>query len=318
MATQLNYPSIVLLRYRPEILAVKEVIAVEKIHGSCFRIGFPLGMTSIDDIWFGSREVIYEPENKEVKFPLPHAITWFKSRPELLQKMWDVIKSYGYSEVTVFGEIHGPGIQVKGVKYAKDGDQNTLFRAFDIMVGLNFLTHDLFAEVATAMGLPQAPVVWRGEPSIEAFNALLDKPSVVAQDNGVDDPKNKAEGVVIRSNPLLRNVFGEWLIIKHKAEKFSEVAHGPTEKKERVESPADAYAQMYVTAGRITNAIGRLTDRGVTLSNTMKDVPVLIAEVLSDLHKECQADWPAGIDDKQMMGSVSRVLGPIFRGLLNQ
>lgn len=311
-----RYPEIALLSRRPEILAVKEVIATEKLHGSNFRIGFPLGMASVDEVLFGSREVDYDPTNTEVKFPLPHAITWFKTRPELLTRMWEVIKSYGFNEVTVFGEAFGPGIKAKGVRYSEG--QEMLFRAFDIMVGQNFLTYDLFCEVVDKMGLPRVPEVWRGEPSVENFDALLNRASVTAREHGITDEGNLAEGVVLRSNPLLRNVFGEWLIVKHKGGKFSEVAHAPREKKERVESPADVFVATFVTEGRVSNAVGRLSDRGIPVAGAMTDVPVLLVEILADLKKECSAEWPAGVDDKAMRGTISRVLGPLYRSMLEK
>lgn len=308
-----KYPEIALLPRRPEILCVKEVVATEKIHGSNFRVHFPAGMTDLGDVVYGSREVEYDPTS-EVKFPLPHAVEWFKTRPELLMRMWETLKSYGFPDATVFGEAFGPGINVKGVRYS-DG-QEMLFRAFDIMIGENFLTYDLFCEVADKMEIPRVPEVWRGDPTKENFDALLNRVSGVAMDGGIQDPANLAEGVVLRSNPLLRNVFGEWLIIKHKGAKFSEVAHAPNVKKERGASPADDYAAMYVTAGRLTNAIGRLQDRGVALTGTMKDMPTIITEIVADLHKEAEADWPEGVADKQMTGCVSRVLGPILRAHL--
>lgn len=280
------------------------------VHNSNFRIGFPLGMADLSNIRFGSRELDYE----DPKFSLPRGVEWFQARPELLARMWDVLKSYGLKDVVVFGEIFGPGVQAKGVRYAVDGDQQTLFRAFDIMVGEDLLTYDLFCEVADKMGLPRVPEVWRGAPSIDAFDALLDRVSAAALENGVLDDSNLAEGVVIRSNPLLRTHRGDWLIVKHKTAKFSEVAHAPTGK--RIESPADAFAQTYVTEGRIRNASGRLQERGVALSNAMQDVPNLTTEVIADLRKE--SDWPEGFSDKQMSRPVSRVLGPIYRSMLER
>lgn len=317
-----KYPDIVLLNRRPEIMAVKEVIATEKLHGSNFQVSFPLGMSSIDEVGFGSREVAYNRNEKAIealggtreKFPLPHAIAWFQERPELLTKMWEVLQSYGFNDVTIFGEAYGPGINVRGVTYSKG--EKMLFSAFDIMVAENFLTYDLFCEVIDKMGLPRVPEVWRGEPTLENFDRLLNQPSVSAKANGVDDPNNLAEGVVIRSNPLLRNVFGEWLIAKHKGAKFSEVAHAPKVKKERELGPVDAFVEKFVVKGRLVNAIGRLGDRGVNLTKTMADMPVLLTEMVADLHKECEAEWPEGVNDKQMMGTVSRALSPLYRELL--
>lgn len=307
-----RYPEVVLTARRPEIFAVKEVVATEKLHGSNSRIHFPCGMSSLDDIGFGSHDVEYTPGQP---FPLGRFRDSFQRNPELLTRMWEVIKSYGFSDATVFGEVYGPGTKTKGVKYSTGTEQ--LYRTFGIMIGENFLTYDLFCEVADKMGLARVHEVWRGAPSMEAFDALLEKPSTEAQLHGIDDPNNIAEGVVIQSTPLLRNVFGEWLIVKHKARKFAEVA--PVEPKApRGPNPADDLAARYVTEGRLVNAVGRLHDRGTVLSVSMKDMPVLLDEVVADLHKECAADIAAaGItDDKNLRGAVSRVLGPLYRTMI--
>lgn len=307
-----KYPDIALLPRRPEILAVKEVIACEKLHGSNFRVNFPAGMSSTDDVRYGSRDV---EDGSGIPFPLNNAKAWFKTRPALLQAMWDVARSYGFPDITVFGEAYGPGVKAKGVKYSNG--QEILFRAFDIMVGSNFLTWDLFCEVADKMGLPRVTELWRGDPSSEAFDRLLEQPSAEAKANGIDDPGNLAEGVVIRSNPLLRDVFGEWLIVKYKSRKFSEVAHTPTVKEGRGETPADTFAMTYVTEGRITNAVGRLADRGTPLKGAMSDMPALLKEIVADLHKECEPEWVAlGLQEKQLVGAVSKVLGPLYRKVL--
>ncbi len=306
-----KYPEIALLDRRPEILSVREVVATEKLHGSNFRVHFPLGMTSIADVRYGSHDV----EDNEPAFPLGKAKQWFEARPVLLTAMWEVIKSYGFPDATVFGEAYGPGIKAKGVKYSTGTEM--LFRAFDIMVGVNFVTYDLFVEIADKMGLARVHEVWRGEPTKANFDALLEKTSTEGKLNGIDDPNNLAEGVVLRSNPLLRAVFGQWLIVKHKGKQFSAVAHAPAEKKPREASPVDSFAATYVTAGRVRNAIGRLHDRGVPLKNDMTDMPTMINEIIADLHKECEPELKAtGAADKQLFGSVSRVLGPIYREVL--
>jgi hypothetical protein len=231
--------------------------------------------------------------------------------------MRQVIRSHGLPDATVFGEAFGPGIKgTRGIVYSNG--QESLFRAFDIMVGESFVTYDLFVQLADEMGLPRVPEVWRGEPTQEALDALLNKPSTAAMSEGVADPSNLAEGVVIRSNPLFRNSYGSWLIAKHKGAKFSEVAHAPAEKKAREESPAEAYAAKFVTGGRLANAWERLQDAKTPLQESMADMPVLIAAVVADLRKEEAAEWPAGVSDKQMSGCVSRVLSPLFRAFLSQ
>lgn len=308
-----KYPSIVLLDKRPEIFSVKEVVATEKLHGSSFRVHFPLAMPSITDVRYGSHDV----EDTEPAFPLGKAKQWFEAQPELLTAMWEVIKSYGFSDATIFGEAYGPGIKAKGVKYSNGTEM--LFRAFDIMIGENFVTYDLFCEITDKMKLPRVHEVWRGEPTQANFDALLEKPSTEGKLNGITDESNHAEGVVIRSNPLLRNVFGEWLIAKHKGSKFTEKASAPTQSKDRGATSADTFAETFVTNGRIMNAVGRLSDRGVALKNDMTDMPTLLTEIIADLHKECEAEWKeTGMQDGMLKGAVSRVLGPLYRKMITE
>ena len=246
-----KYPSIVELSKCPDIFSVKQVVATEKLHGSNFRLFFPLGMKSIEEIGFGSRDLEYGVGDQ--KFPLGSMLNKFKTQTDLLTRMMEVIQSYGFSETTVFGEAYGPGIKAKGVRYSTG--QEPLFRAFDIMVAQNFVTYDLFCEICDKMGVPRVHEVWRGEPTQANFDALLEKPSTEGLLNGFGID-NIAEGVVIRSNPLLRDVFGEWLICKHKCAKFAEVAQAAVEKIPRGPTAADDFAARYVTEGRVTNAIG--------------------------------------------------------------
>ncbi len=113
-----KYPEIVTLDKRREILAVKEVIATEKLHGTNLRLFFPDGMTSIADVQFGGRNEVFGTDDGG-KFYGGRPVRWFKSQPELLQRMWDFFKERGYSDVIVYGEICGAGIQ-KGVRYVKE------------------------------------------------------------------------------------------------------------------------------------------------------------------------------------------------------
>jgi Rnl2 family RNA ligase len=308
-----KYPEIVRLEKRPEILSVRQVVATEKIHGTNFRVFFPAGMTSIAEVRFGGRnEELAEGDG----FYGGRPVRWFKDRPALLQRMFDVLSSHGFSDVTVFGEAFGAGIQ-KGVRYASSDE--ILFRAFDVMVGDNFVTYDLFVTLCDQMQLPRVPEVWRGEPTLAALDALLEQGSTEAMNNGVVAERNVAEGVVVRSNPLLRDVFGQWLIIKHKSEKFAEVAKERPSPSAGAE-PAQAFAETYVVEGRVTNALGRLRDRGVAVENDMADMRALVPEIIADLLKEQSPEWQAaiaaGASDKQVRGAVTKTLGTVYRRML--
>lgn len=314
MNTFRKYPEIVRLDKRPEILSVKHVVATEKLHGTNFRLFFPAGMTSTGEVRFGGRNEEFEAGTDGFYGGRP--VRWFRDRANLLQRMFEVFTSYGFTDVTVFGEAFGAGIQ-KGVRYVASDE--VLFRAFDVMVGDNFVTYDIFVKVCEEAGLPRVPEVWRGEPSVTAFDALLEQESIEAKNNGVTAEGNISEGVVIRSSPLLRDVFGQWLIIKHKSERFAEVAKkGPSTGVDV--APAQSFAETFVVEGRVTNALGRLRDRGVALENDMADMRVLVPELVADLLKECSSEWQAaialGVSDKQVRGAVTKTLGTVYRRML--
>lgn len=311
----MKYPEIVRLDRRPEILSVKEVVATEKIHGTNFRVFFPAGMKSIDEVQFGGRNE--ELGTDGAGFYGGRPARFFRGRPELLARMADTFASHGFSDVTVFGEAFGAGVQ-RGVRYV--ADDQVLFRAFDIAVAENFVTYSLFVALCEAMELPRVPEIWRGDPSLQAFDALLEKPSAEGEKNGVVDAKNIAEGVVIRSNPLLRDVFGQWLIIKHKAESFSEVAKRDDAKPRADLSAADDFARTFVVPGRILNALGRIRDSGKPVQDDMQDMVNLVPAMIADLQKECMPEWKAALDsgmtDKQVRGAITKAVGSVYRRML--
>jgi Rnl2 family RNA ligase len=312
----MKYPEIVRLERRPEILAVKQVVATEKLHGTNFRVHFPAGMTSIAEVQFGGRNEEFGNGDGST-FYGGRPVAWFKSRPELLERMRATFASYGFSEVTVFGEAYGAGVQ-KGIRYATD--DALMFRAFDIAVAENLVTYDLFVELCERMDLPRVPEIWRGEPSLAAFDALLEKPSAEGIANGVSDEANVSEGVVIRANPLLRDVFGQWLVIKHKSEKFAEVARRDAGKPRADVSAATDFALTFVTPGRVTNALGRMRDAGKTVHGGMEDMKELVPAILADLMKEARPEWEEtiakGMTEKQIRGEVTKTLGIVYRRML--
>jgi len=314
-----KYPEIVTLDKRPEMLAVRQVVATEKLHGSNFRVYFPEGIKSPVEIRFGSRNEVFAVT--DAGFYGGRPMRWFRDNAAIVQKLIEVFGSYGFSGgVVVYGEVCGTSIQ-KGITYAVDGE--VIFRAFDIRVAGNFVTYDLFVELCEATGLPRVPEIWRGEPSVEAFDALLEKPSTEASRNGIANELGiVSEGVVIRSNPLLRDVFGEWLIIKHKSKKYREATPRTERKSTDLAETADLddFTTAYVVPGRVVNALGRLRDAGVALQGTMQDMGKLGDAVVLDLHKECEGEWQAlqtkGFAEKQIRNAVTRTLAAVYRDLL--
>ena len=314
-----KYPELVTLDKRPEMLSVRQVVATEKLHGSNFRVYFREGITAPEQLRFGSRNDVFQ--EGDAGFYGGRPVRWFTENRAIVEKLIATFGAYGFTGgVVVYGEVCGSSVQ-KGIKYATDGE--VIFRAFDIRVAGNFATYDLFVEICEKVGLPRVPEIWRGEPSQEAFDELLEQPSTEAQKNGIANGDGTvSEGVVIRSNPLLRDVFGDWLIIKHKSKKYREA----TPKAERKNAdltetgPLDEFCATYVVRGRVVNALGRLRDRGVVLQGTLQDMPKLSDAILLDLHKECQPEWTAletaGFTERQIKNTVTRSLAAVYRELL--
>lgn len=314
MEAFLKYPELTTLDRLPEILSVRQVVATEKLHGSNFRAFFPAAMASPDEARFGGRNEIFGPGSDGFYGGRP--VRWFRDRPELVARLAEAFRGRGFGDVVVYGEVCGASVQ-QGVRYVEGGE--VIFRAFDVRADGNFVTYDAFAELCDATGLPRVPEVWRGEPSREAFDALLERPSHEAARNGVGAGAEPAEGVVIRSNPLLRDAFGTWLVVKHKAQKFREAQ--PREAREApAGGPLDEFAATYVVRGRVINALGRLRDEGAALRATMQDMPLLSNALVADLRKECGPELGAlealGFDERAVRNGVSRALAGVYRALL--
>ena len=313
-----KYPEIVGLEKRPEILAVKEVVATEKLHGTNFRVFFPEGMASVEEVQFGGRNDVFTTEQGQ-DFYGGRPMRWFAARRDLLERAWGLFQERGYYSVILYGEIAGPKVQ-KGVLYTT-GDE-VIFRAFDIRIGASLVTYSLFLEICDAIGLPHVPEVWRGEPSLAAFNALLEQPSLEGRNGGIPSEDNIMEGVVIRSNPLLRTVYGEWLIIKHKSTKFAEVAKVKIRQDRKDLTPVQTFARTYVLRGRIINTLGRLRDANVSVTDGMEDMRHLAPAIIEDLHKECEPEWQALIaqdfSDKEIRSAVSKTLAGVYQRMLQE
>ncbi|MBY0548526.1 MAG: RNA ligase family protein [Candidatus Obscuribacterales bacterium] len=315
-----KYPSLALLNARKEILGVKRVVATEKLHGTGFRIRFRRGITSLDQVEYGSRDLSLGNGNdpaltKPFYNGLP--IQWFKARPELLEALIAKFSRLNFDDATLFGEFCGTLIQC-GVLYTKLHE--VFFRGFNLMNGADFLAYDQFSEICQETGVPTVPLIWRGAPSREAFDALLDRPSAEAARNCIADGCNISEGVVIQADPLVRTPAGKWLMIKHKSAKFSEYEREGIARERARLGPTRAFAAGVVTRGRLLNVRGHLRDHAVLLANAMPDLRVLKPAVKADVLKECEEDVASlrseGFLDKEIEEAIDAESHRAYQALL--
>lgn len=314
-----EYPSIATLKTRRDILRVKEVVACEKLHGTNFRLLFPAGITSPDQVVYGSRDrVLGTADSIEAQtFYNGRPVQWFVERRELLERLIAEFTRRGYGDTILFAEACGSSIQ-GGVLYSRR--HSVLVRSFDIMVGENFVDYDTFVEVADAAGMPRVPEIWRGPPSQEAFDALLERASAEAAKNGIADGCNIWEGVVIRANPMGKTRSHHWLIIKHKSKKFDEVvAAGIKLDKLRLE-PCVLLAKRYVVEGRMLNVLGRLRDHNAPLTGEMSDMQLIGPAMLADVRKEASDDWQALLDlgfiNEEVERPIKSEAGAVYRSMI--
>lgn len=285
-----KYPSLALLNARKDILGVKRAVATEKLHGTSFRIRFRRGITALDQVEYGSRDQLLGNGNdpaltKPFYDGLP--IAWFKERPAVLEALIATFSRLNLDDVILFGEFCGTPIQC-GVRY--NNLHEVFFRGFNLMNGEDFLPYDQFSEICQETGVPTVPLIWRGEPSREAFDALLECPSAEAARNGITDGCNISEGVVIQADPLVRSRARKWLIIKHKSAKFSEYEREGIARERARLGPTRGFAAGVVTRGRLLNVRGHLRDHAVVFVNAMPDLRVLTPAVIADVLKECDED----------------------------
>lgn len=167
------YTDIPALRAFPDLLQEgEEVVIVEKIHGENARYAFANGR-----LYCGSRTGWKDPN-----WTGNGSHFWEVGRRLDLASKLAAIGPYG-----LFGEVYG---DVKMMKYGTTSDKRG-FLPFDAMAfkSESYLDYDDFADLSISVGLPVAPVLYRG-PWRQDLRRLAEGSSSIA--------KHIKEGVVIR------------------------------------------------------------------------------------------------------------------------
>lgn len=245
-----------------QILAFREIYALEKIHGTSAHLSWGQGGLK----FFSGGEAhqrfvdLFDPVTLSLAFA---------ARFDPLM------------EVTVYGEAYGGKQQGMSATYGKD----LKFIAFDIQVGESWLSVPQAAELASHLGLDfvDFTLIPADMPSIDAER---DKPSTQALRNGIIEPKPR-EGIVLRPPVEVTLNNGRRLIAKHKREEFSERATtvlDPT--KQVILDEAGAIALEWVTPMRLDHVIDTLLASREDKTIDMPDVPLVIAAMIEDVTRE--------------------------------
>lgn len=188
-----RYTDIENLRHYFNIFTPGEsVVVTEKIHGQTLRFGI---LSDGDEKTFvagSSRLQRRRPEScKSSAF-------WYLAENENVMSLLDSL-SKRYSQVILYGESYGPGIQ--NLHYDANSRK---FRLFDIMVDNKYLDNAELFVLAELHNVETVPVLYCGAYDFDLIADLAEKPSVLNRDQ-------IKEGVVIkplreRNNPKIGRV----------------------------------------------------------------------------------------------------------------
>jgi len=207
-------------------------------------------------------------------------------------------------QVTIFGEYAGEGVQ-KGIRYTETGKD---FWAFGVLIGESMWLDTLAAkEFCDKYGVKFVPILYDGPPNMEIFNSLYEQNSYIL---GVED--NIMEGIVITSQPLMFNSFGEKIQAKHKNDKWSE--SDKKVKQPRKDSKEMRYARENVNEVRILHAVDKLRQIGVW-KRSMEDMRNLIIEIMEDLKQDIGF---GDLDENQVRKSVSKLVANLYKAMLSK
>jgi hypothetical protein len=276
----MGYLKIQNLYKETDILLMKEVYCLEKIHGTSAHISYkmendqlragsiyPIGQHPIIRYFAGG-------VNHEEFVKLFH-------EEVLLSKFAEIYNGY---PITVFGEAYGGKCQGMSGTYGKQ----LRFVAFDVKMGERWLSVPQAEDVVKNLGLEFVHYV-KTSTNLEDLNRERDRDSVQAIRNGLGE-NHPSEGIVIRPIIELTKNNGERLIAKHKKEVFRETKSVKPVNAEKLEilREAQAVADEWVTEMRLSHVVDKL---GVDVD--VVNIPIIIRGMLVDIQLESvgEVEW---------------------------
>ena len=296
------------------VFDLPEVIVTEKIHGSGMRIGLIDG-----HIRFGGRRLEFQnitPASKDGQGFVSWALETGLDRK--------IAEAFQNHDIIFYGEWHGSGTPQKGwpqiqkgIRYIKGND----FRIFDVRLDGKYVSQDRIAEVASKVGLKTMPVLYRGKPDRKIFDSFIDTPSRLGAENGIVDPENTMEGLVIRPVEFLWEQNRDPVMAKHKVGKWAERASAqrhPKTPKQKKEIPAGAkeFAEEFVTDVRLEHVLDQLKEANIPVDKSA------MGEVMKRMGQDIKREGAAvleeaGLDWKDVSAFVTTRTKELFLKYLN-
>lgn len=243
-----TYPHIDHIFKVPELECFNKLYGFEKVHGTNARIGWVNGQLVIG----GRTTELSEANRGHGDF-----WGWVQKNSSWLAEAFK--RQFPESDVTVFGEFYGPGIQ-KGINYGNEKN----FIAFDVQIGDSLLDLDDMMNVVYDLGFITPPLVYCGRYDVEVMLTAINLNSIVADNSGVNDPDNIMEGIVVRPPIMLKNKHGQWVMGKLKNATFEERASARKDPANPVDqTEAIAFADEWVTEMRFNHVLDSMKEAGI-------------------------------------------------------
>lgn len=263
-----------------DILLFRRCYALEKIHGTSTHIG-----------WKGTDLNFFSGGENHERFARLFDAEILRDR---------LTEKFGRdSDVTVFGEGYGGKCQGMSKTYGKE----FRFVAFDVQIGDVWLAVPAAAEVVS--GLCLEFVHYTEVPTeLDALNAERDADSEQAKRNGMGVGLIR-EGVVLRPLIEVRANNGRRIIAKHKREEFAERATIPDidPAKREIMAMADAIAEEWVTAMRLSHVLDRLRGEGVNVMEMRATGSVIKAMVEDVTPREAEGEIMDNAHVRKLIGA---------------
>ena len=303
-----KYTSIDRLYKVTDELFSRPCVVTEKIHGTNVSFGVKEGVRLI-----GSRNrTVYRRDGvDEIRYGDHYGsvayLTALPKKPRIVrEEFWQVLEKH-YPEYTFYGEWYGNGVQ-KGVKYfpstlEKDrdlaifdirGPNGTFLNWNEVLDACNDVevrTKQLTVEWPgqEAFKLYTVPELYRGPITLDKLDSFLNQNSTQAMLNGVKEPVNIAEGIVVKPLQEALDGRGNRVIFKYKSEIFQEIAKQPKLRKLTPEEIAEKkkigeFAENIVTSGRVSTIVEHITRDNPEID--IKRMPDFLKELSKDISEE--------------------------------
>ncbi len=204
-----GYTDIENIKRYPDVLKPgEEVVATEKVHGTCTLAGLMNGMAAVSSKGYGAGGKVIKEDEKNLYWRMARKYNLFE-------------KLEGLGNVMLFGETFGAGVQDLGYGVQKG---EPIYFAFDMSIGGRYLVYDDFVKICIERDIPMAHVLYRGPFGPECLAHTKGKETISGKE------AHMREGIVIRpvkeryehdiGRVILKSVNEEYLLRGGEATEF--------------------------------------------------------------------------------------------------